>query len=85
MNRRKLFGKLLQNPANVRFAAFVRVVEAFGFRLDRVAGSHRIYVHSNVPVPLNLQPLGGQAKPYQVRQFLDMIESYDLLMEDDAQ
>ncbi len=82
MNKRKLFTRLLQNPSNIRFAAFVRVVEAFGFRLDRTAGSHRIFVHDQVPIPLNLQPMSGQAKPYQVRQFLDIVETYDLSMED---
>lgn len=81
MNTRKLFNRLLNNPHGVRFAAFVRVVEAFGFRRDRISGSHRIYVHPLVPMPLNLQPLGGEAKPYQVRQFLELVEAYDLTME----
>jgi hypothetical protein len=30
---------------------------------------------------LNLQPIGGQAKPYQVRQLLKLVEEYDLRIE----
>lgn len=63
MNKRRLFLKLLQSPKNTRFGAFLRVVVAFGFRLDRTSGSHRIYIHDRVPEPLNLQPLDGEAKP----------------------
>jgi hypothetical protein len=39
-------------------------------------------VHPDVPRPLNLQEVGGQAKPYQVRQFLKAVEQYNLSMED---
>ena len=39
-------------------------------------------VHVLVPRPMNLQEVHGQAKPYQVRQFLKLIEQYDLTMED---
>ena len=38
--------------------------------------------HPDVPRPLNLQEVGGQAKPYQVRQFLKLIELYNLSLED---
>jgi hypothetical protein len=40
--------------------------------------------HPAVPELLNLQPSGSQAKPYQVRQMLDMIEAYRLTLEDEA-
>jgi len=54
------------------------VVEGFGFRLSRVSGSHHIYVHPGVPEPVNLQKLEGKAKPYQIRQFLKLVEMYNL-------
>jgi hypothetical protein len=31
---------------------------------------------------LNLQNVGGKAKPYQVKQFLKVIETYNLLEEE---
>ena len=58
-----------------------RLVEAFGFRLDRISGSHHIYVHPAVDELVNLQEVKGEAKPYQVRQFLQLIERYNLTLE----
>lgn len=62
----------------------MRLVEAFGFVLDRHSGtSHRIYKHSRFPdARLNLQPVAGEAKSYQIRQFLKLIEEYNLLIDD---
>jgi hypothetical protein len=47
-----------------------------------VAGSHHIYVHADIDAVLNLQDARGQAKPYQVRQFLRIVERYDLRPEE---
>lgn len=60
-----------------------RLVEAFGFVLSRVSGSHHIFTHPNVPELVNLQNVGGNAKPYQIRQFLKLVEVYNLKLEDD--
>jgi len=65
-------------------ADMVTLVEAFGFRRDRTSGSHHIFVHPDIPELVNLQDRRGKAKPYQVRQFLDLVELHDLQMEDDA-
>ena len=58
-------------------------MEAFGFRLARVSGSHHIYIHPSVPELVNLQNVNGKAKPYQVKQFLQIVEQYDLRLEDE--
>ncbi len=79
---RKSYESMLRNPRNLRFATFQRVVEAFGFRLDRVVGSHHIYVHPQVDRPLSLQSVQGEAKPYQIRQFIDIVETYGLRMDE---
>jgi len=39
-------------------------------------------VHSGVRDFLNFQNVGGWAKPYQVKQFLKIIDKYDLLKEE---
>ena len=83
MNKRKLLQKALASPANLRFAEMIALVQAFGFRLSRTAGSHHIYVHPDVRELVNLQEVGGQAKPYQVRQFLRLVERYNLKLGDD--
>jgi predicted RNA binding protein YcfA (HicA-like mRNA interferase family) len=66
---------------NVRFADAQRLVEALGFELDRVRGSHHIYRHPALQQRINLQPLRGQAKPYQMRQLLELVERYDLKLD----
>lgn len=64
---------------NVAFDEFCALIEALGFELDRTRGSHMLYYHPNAKERLNVQPLkGGDAKPYQVRQLLRLIEQYDL-------
>ncbi len=55
MSARKLYPKLLTNVQNVRFADFCKVVEAFGYRLDRMRGSQHIYEQRATPRPLNIQ------------------------------
>ncbi|MCH8880003.1 MAG: type II toxin-antitoxin system HicA family toxin [Planctomycetes bacterium] len=84
MNKRKMLQKALQGSKNIRFSDMVRLVEAFGFRLSRVSGSHHICVHPDLAELLNLQEVDGKAKPYQIRQFLRLIERYNVRMEDDS-
>ncbi len=36
---------------------------------------------SGIPELVNLQEVGGQAKPYQIRQVLRLVERYNLLLE----
>jgi predicted RNA binding protein YcfA (HicA-like mRNA interferase family) len=61
----------------------VTLLEGFGFVLKQVPGSHRIFKHPNVPELLNVQPTGGKAKPYQIKQFVNMIEEYNLSLLDE--
>jgi predicted RNA binding protein YcfA (HicA-like mRNA interferase family) len=84
MKPRKILEKVLASQANVAFADMRKLVEAFGFRLSRVKGSHHIFVHNSVPELVNLQEIQGKAKPYQVRQFLKLVEEYNLQLEDDG-
>ena len=82
MTARKIYQRLLLNKQNVRFTDFCKVVEAFGYRWDRTSGSHQIYEHLQAPRPLNLQDCRGQAKPYQIRQFLRDVEEFQLTLND---
>jgi len=45
-------------------------------------GSHHIYMHPDIPKLINLQNIDGKAKPYQVKQLLQLIERYNLQIED---
>ena len=81
--KRKLLQRLLAGSKNVSFADAVSCAEAFGYRLDRVNGSHHIFVHDQVPEVLNLQNVKGKAKPYQVKQLLQIVEARNLRLEED--
>ena len=81
MNKQKLLRKALTTPNNLRFSEMVNLAEAFGFRLSRTTGSHHIFVHDRVRELLNLQEVKGKAKPYQVGQFLQLVEKYNLKLE----
>jgi len=79
VKKRKLLKKFLSGSKNIRFSDFTTLIEAFGFAMDRISGSHHIYSHPDVPQSISVQPdTGGQAKPYQIKQFLKLIEKYDL-------
>jgi predicted RNA binding protein YcfA (HicA-like mRNA interferase family) len=84
MNVRKVLDKALRGSKNIRFAEMVALVEAFGFVLDRISGSHHIFVHPEVPDLVNLQEKTGKAKPYQVRQLLKLVEEYNLELGDET-
>jgi predicted RNA binding protein YcfA (HicA-like mRNA interferase family) len=83
MSKQKLLKKILAGSKNIRFEEMVALVEAFGFRLARVSGSHHIFTHPTVDELVNLQNVNGQAKPYQVRQFLRLVERYNLRLENE--
>lgn len=70
---------------NVAFRDFARLAETLGFRCTRESGSHRIYFHPRIPQLINLQTVRGQAKPYQIRQFLRLIDRYNLLSDTDRE
>ena len=58
------------------------LVENFGLTLNRMNVSHPVFHHPDLPEMLNLQEMDGEAKPYQIRQFLLLIERYNLMVED---
>jgi predicted RNA binding protein YcfA (HicA-like mRNA interferase family) len=79
---RRVFEQLIAGQGTISFRDLQRVLLQLGFRLDRVSGSHHIYLHPKVPRPLSIQPMGKDAKPYQVRQLRDMIEEFGLTLEE---
>jgi predicted RNA binding protein YcfA (HicA-like mRNA interferase family) len=82
MKKKKILQKLLSGSKNVSFSEMRILTEAFGFKLSRVKGSHHIFVHEDVPELINLQNVDGKVKNYQVKQFLEIIEKYNLQLED---
>jgi len=84
VRHQKLYLRLLNNQKNVNFKDLVTILEAFGFTLNRITGSHHIYDHPDVPQSISVQPdKNNQAKPYQLRQFLRLVEKYNLKISGD--
>lgn len=82
MKLRRLLQRLTAGALhNVQFRDMVRLVEAFGFRQLRMSGSHHVFAHPDIPELINLQEVGGAAKPYQIRQFLRLVEKHGLKLE----
>lgn len=74
----KILRKMREEPSGIRFADLKKVCEAH-FGPPRQSGtSHMIF---KTPWPgdprVNIQNVGGQAKPYQVRQVLKAIEKLE--------
>jgi len=83
LNPRKLLTRILSGHLrDVAIEDFRRLVEAFGFQLMRSSGSHMVFAHPDVEEHLSLQPRRGEAKPYQIRQFLALVEQYNLSLGD---
>ena len=83
MNRRKLLKKIIGGSKNIRFADMVNLVRGVGFKLSRTDGSHHIFSRLDIPELVNLQNVKGQAKAYQMRQFLKLVEKHNLKLEDE--
>ena len=80
---KKLSDKVRNNPKNVRFDEICKLAEAFGFKYKGGKGSHVVYSKKGIPDIVNFQNVNGMAKPYQVRQFLKIVEEYSLRLKEE--
>lgn len=70
------------SDANIAFSDLCFLLRHLNFD-ERIKGSHHIFARTGIPEILNLQPKGGKAKAYQVKQVRDVILRYRLADEDD--
>lgn len=66
-----------RSDANVSFESLCSLLERLGFG-QRIRGDHHIFSKMGIDEILNLQPKGGKAKPYQVKQIRALILKYQL-------
>jgi hypothetical protein len=66
--------------ANIRFSDLCALLKHLGFA-ERIRGDHHIFTLPSVVEILNLQPQGGKAKAYQVKQVRGILTSYRLIGE----
>ncbi len=83
MKKSKLYEKIRSSPKNVKFKEMETLINAFGFQLARINGSHHIYIHPNISELINIQNRKGEVTPYQVRQTLSLINRYNLTLNED--
>ena len=74
MKKEKLLEKAVNNPKNLRFSEFKKLLEWYGFEHVRTIGSHFFYKHSGFKKALPIEEKNGFAKEYQVKQFLRILE-----------
>jgi predicted RNA binding protein YcfA (HicA-like mRNA interferase family) len=76
----KLAARILsgRSDQNFSFDDLCHVIECAGFQMRSGRGSHRIYYKDGVVEILNVQPRGGKAKPYQVKQVRELLLKYKI-------
>jgi hypothetical protein len=72
------------SDANIGFDDLCALLRHLGFA-ERIRGSHHIFTRDGVAEILNLQPRGGKAKVYQVKQVRGVIVSYGLAGEPEVE
>jgi hypothetical protein len=79
----KLLQKILAgaHDRSIRFSELCNLLSALGFS-ERINGDHHIFVRNGVPEILNVQPIGSQAKPYQVKQVRTVVTRHALTIDD---
>ncbi len=70
--------------ANISFGGLRTLLLSLGF-VERIRGDHHIFTRDGVAEILNLQPRGGKAKPYQVKQVRGVITAYSLAAQIEAE
>ena len=73
-----------QSDAGIAFSDLRRLLLRLGFA-ERVRGSHHIFTKEGIEEILNVQPRGGDAKPYQVKQVRGVIVRHGMAGGDDGE
>lgn len=81
--REKLKQKISQNPKNVLFEDLRKLLEQYGFILDRVRGSHHSFVYEKETIKLGITiPYRKPLKVIYVKKALVLIEEIESSQED---
>lgn len=82
MNRKKLLKRLVEGALrNVAFGDMINLAEVSVFAW-RGSAAVIISSHPAIAERINLQEVKGEAKPCQIRQFLALLERYNLALEE---
>lgn len=70
--KQKLLERLLQKPKDLRFSELESVLLSYGYVLDRIKGSHAVFIKDGYPM-LTI-PRKDPVKSYLINQVLTAIE-----------
>lgn len=75
----KMYQKVMAGKSdnNIDFEDFRHMITCLGFR-ERIRGDHHFFTRDDISERINIQPAGNKAKPYQVRQVREIINSHGL-------
>jgi len=75
----KILFKILsgRSDRNIPFSELCYILEKLGFQ-KRIKGDHHIFYHDRIVEIINIQPIGSEAKAYQVKQIRNIILKYKL-------
>lgn len=68
-----------QSDANIRFDDALSLLPRLGFHM-RIRGSHHIFTRPGIEVLIDLQPVQGKCKPYQIRQIREIIRRFNIAL-----
>jgi predicted RNA binding protein YcfA (HicA-like mRNA interferase family) len=66
------------SDTNMDFESVCVMLRHMGFSERQGGGSHRIFYKEGIEEIINLQPRGGQGKPYQMKQIRQILLKYKL-------
>lgn len=72
--KQKELARILSKPKDLRFEELDRILKHCGYTLDRMNGSHAVFVHSEL-AELTI-PAKSPIKSYLIGQVLNEIEDY---------
>jgi predicted RNA binding protein YcfA (HicA-like mRNA interferase family) len=75
----KLIEKILagRSDKNIAFNDLCSLLSGLGFS-ERIKGSHHIFYMNGIEEIINLQPVQGLAKSYQIKQIRNILVKYRL-------
>jgi predicted RNA binding protein YcfA (HicA-like mRNA interferase family) len=74
--RTKLYAKLKNNPKDVTFVQIEKLLNAEGFVLDRISGSHHIFKRGSVTFVIPTH--GNKVKAVYVKRVLEIIDECEI-------
>jgi hypothetical protein len=80
--RRKLYDRIIggRSDAKIPFEQTCTLLKSLGFD-ERIRGDDHIFTREGIEELIDIQEVGGECKPYQVKQMRAVLKKYNLRKE----